>query len=293
MKPLIKPSAPQGTLRRGRHRTRADAGTTRALDRGLAVLEILAAESPLPLAEIARRAGQSSSTTFRMLETLRKRGFAAQAEDTGLYRVGVKALEVGSGFLRALDIGRLAVPIMRKLAEDSGETVSLAVRHGSDAVYVEQLEGSRGVRMRQRVGSRLPLHASASGKALSAWLWEERLDEALGPAPYRRLTSRSIDSRSALMADLAAVRSRGYARDDEEFEADLRCIAAPVRDRTGEVTAALSLSALASRLAAQAEPRAAEALLVAADELTRRLGGKPASGRESVVATSEDIFLDG
>jgi IclR family acetate operon transcriptional repressor len=280
-------------LRRGRQRTREDAGTTRALDRGLAVLEILAEQSPLPLAEIARRAGQSSSTTFRMLETLRKRGFAAQADDTGLYRIGVKALEVGSGFLRALDVGRLALPIMQRLSEDTGETVSLAVRHGSDAVYVEQVEGARGVRMRFRVGSRLPLHASAAGKALAAWLWEERLDAVLGPAPYRRFTTRSIDSRAVLMADLAETRRRGYGLDDEEFEADLRCISAPVRDRNGEVAAALSLSALASRLGSPARDRTVLSLLAAADELTRRLGGKPLAGREPADSSAEDVFLDG
>jgi IclR family acetate operon transcriptional repressor len=279
-------------LRRGRQRTREDVGTTRALDRGLVVLEILSEVREAPLAEIARRSGQSPSTVFRMLETLRQRGYVEQSGETALYRIGARAFEVGAGFLRGLDLDRCAPQVMGQLVEDMGETANLAVRDGRDALYLEQIEGRHRIRMTTRVGARLPLHATAGGKVLLAWLWEEKIDAVVGPAPFRSLTPRTLQARETLLSDLAATRARGFAIDDEEYEPDLRCLAAPVRDLRGDVVAALSLSALASRLPMQDVPQAAARLIAAADEITLRLGGQPLRASAVLDGAVDAMFLD-
>jgi IclR family acetate operon transcriptional repressor len=280
------------TLRRGRQRTREEIGVTRALDRGLAVLEALSEAREAALADLARSTGQSPSTTFRMLETLRQRGYVEQSEETALYRIGARAFEVGAGFLRGLEIDRIAPQVMAQLVEDLGETASLAVRDGRDALYLEQIEGRRRIRMATRVGARLPLHATAAGKVLLAWLWEEKIAALIGPGPYRGLTPRTLTTSGALMADLTAVRRRGYAIDDEEYEPDLRCLAAPIRDIRGDVVAALSLSALASRLPTAELGAAAERLMRAADEITLRLGGQPSRPAAAQTGDGVDMFLD-
>lgn len=279
-------------LRRGRQRTREDVGITRALDRGLVVLEILSEVREAPLADIARRSGQSPSTVFRMLETLRQRGYVEQSSKTALYRIGARAFEVGAGFLRGLDLDRCAPQLMAQLVEDVGETASLAVRDGRDALYLEQIEGRHRIRMTTRVGARLPSHATAGGKVLLAWLWEEKIEALLGPEPYRALTPRTLQTREALWADLATIRARGFAIDDEEFEPDLRCLAAPVRDMRGDVVAALSLSALASRLPMQDIAAVAVRLIAAADEITLRLGGQPLRAPMLVDDAADAVFLD-
>jgi IclR family acetate operon transcriptional repressor len=279
-------------LRRGRQRTREDAGTTRALDRGLAVLEALSEVKEAALAEIARKVGQSPSTVFRMLETLRKRGYVEQSPETALYRIGARAFEVGAGFMRGLELDRIAPQLMAQLVEDVGETANLSVREGRDTIYLEQIESSHSIRMTTRVGARLPLHATAAGKVLLAWLWEEKIDAVLGPAPYRKLTERTHAVRNALLADLSEIRARGYAIDDEECEAELRCLAAPVRDRHNGVVAAISISALASRLPAARVAEVAERLIATADQITLRLGGQPLRRPDVVEAMGDAMFFD-
>jgi DNA-binding IclR family transcriptional regulator len=261
--------------KRGRSRERESIPVTRTLDRGLAILEAVADAGELSLSDIARATQMSASTAFRLIETLEQRGFLMRADDSGLYRVGARAFDVGTAFAAAAGASRLgeaARPLMRRLAEELGESVALGVRDGQQAVYVEQVEARGAVRMIARLGSRMPMHCTGIGKALLAWLWESRVDEIVGPAPYARATAATLTDREALLRDLAAVRERGHALDLQEYEADVRCVAAPVRNREGEVVAAMSVSGPTGRMAAARQQEIAAQLVQTADELSRRLG---------------------
>jgi DNA-binding IclR family transcriptional regulator len=182
--------------------------------------------------------------------------------------------------------------VMRRLAEELGEGVALGVREGTQAMYVEQFEAKSAVRMTARLGSRMPLHCTAVGKVLVAWLWESRIDEIVGPEPYAQVAEATLTRRADLLRELARVRERGYALDAQEYEADVRCIAAPVRNREGEVVAAVSVSAPAGRLPTAREQVLARPLMLAADEISSRLGWRAPASRTRDDAEHDHLFTD-
>ncbi len=264
--------------RAGRTRTREEVSVTRTLDRGLAILEVVAEGVQMTLSEIARACEMSPSTAFRLIETLERRGFLAKAGDgSGHVRIGARAFEIGMAFAAGGRLKDLARPIMRGLAEDCGETVLLGVRDASHAVCIEEVEGRSPVRVGSRLGARLPLHCTAVGKVLLAWLWERRIDEIVGSPPYARSAAHTITEREALLADLAQVRQRGHALDDQEFQAEAGSLAAPIRDRGGEVVASLAVAAPSARLTAVQTEVLAAAVLAAAAAVSERLGWKSAA----------------
>jgi DNA-binding IclR family transcriptional regulator len=290
---VSEPSKPLGRKGRpGRTREREDIGVTRTLDRGLAILEAVAAEGEVSLSDIARATAMSASTAFRLIETLERRGFLARSEETGAYRIGSRAFDVGSAFSGAARMNDVARPVMRRLAEELGEGVALGVREGTQAMYVEQFEAKSAVRMTARLGSRMPLHCTAVGKVLVAWLWESRIDEIVGPEPYAQVAEATLTRRADLLRELARVRERGYALDAQEYEADVRCIAAPVRNREGEVVAAVSVSAPAGRLPTAREQVLARPLMLAADEISSRLGWRAPASRTRDDAEHDHLFTD-
>ncbi len=263
--------------RRGRSRTRADLGVTRTLDRGLALIEVLAERREASLSDLARECELSPSTALRLLETLRSRGFVLHDDRSGIYVMGIKAFVVGSAAVRSGRLDRVAASQMRQLSLDTRETVSLGVREGGHVIYIEQVEGAAALRMSGRLGARLPLHATAAGKVLMAWTWEAAVDAMLGAPPYAARTPRTLTDRSRLMDELGRVRSLGHAIDDEECEPDLRCVAAPIRDRRGDVVAALSVSSSAARLSEARLRATIGALVTAAADISGRLGWQGAA----------------
>lgn len=244
----------------------------RALDRGLTVLEVLAKTPESSLTELSEEAGLAFSTAHRILETLRQRGFVVQSADTGRYSLGVRAYEVGTGFLARSQLPEAAQGAMRKLVSDLNETVNLAIQDGSDAVYIDQLESRQKVRMFTQIGARTPLHSSGVGKVLLAWQGEEAQRILLGTGPLRAFTPNTLTEPAAVLNELHRVREQGYAVDSEEFEPGVRCVAAPVRDRHGAVVAALSLSAPAGRLHEAQLASFGARVMAAGKEVSARLG---------------------
>ena len=245
--------------------------SVRTLLRGLAILEALASSHGLNLSEVARKTRLPVSTTHRLLETLRRRGFVQPLEDSR-YRVGLRAFEVGMGFLRGQHLTEAARPAMVELVDRVRETANLAVRDGGEAVYVLQVESDRMLRLFAQPGARHPLYCTGVGKALLAWEPEEQVRALLGPGPLPRYTPRTLTEPDDVLRELRAVRARGYAVDREEREPGVRCVAAPVRDLQGRVVAALSVSAPASRLPHRRIPQVAATVVAAAREVSRRLG---------------------
>lgn len=263
---------PTRGAKRGRARGEGGLATTRTLDRGLQLLEILADRREATLTELAREADLSPSTALRLLETLRARGFVAFDQRTGVYVVGIRAFSVGSAAVRSGRLDRIALAAMRGLSADLGETVSLGVIEGGNVVYIEQIEGAAAVRMSWRLGARLPLHATAAGKVLLAWMWEAAVDSRMGRPPYAAMTPRTLTDRGSFLEELGRVRTLGFAADDEECEAGLRCVAAPLRDRRGDVVAALSVSSTPQRMTDDRQRDAIRRTIAAADEISARLG---------------------
>lgn len=257
--------------RPGRSRS-AEVGEVRTLERGLHLLETLSEAETLSLSELARRTELSPSTAYRLLETLRRRGFADWDEGKGLWKVGLRAYQVGSAFLTRGGLVDAAMPEMERLVDELNETVNLAVLDGNEAVYVAQVEGRQLIRMFTRIGARAPLYCTGVGKALLMEHPEAEVRRILGSGPYKAFTAHTLTSSTAFLKALSGAKAKGYALDNEEREDGVRCIATPVRDSRGKVVASMSLSAPASRVPDERVEALGQRVKLAADAVSARLG---------------------
>ena len=221
-----------------------------SLVRALALLNRIA-EAPdagAPLTDLAQQVGLPSSTAHRLLTTLEQERYVRFDPEGRLWSIGVQAFMAGSSFTRARSLVALARPPMRRLMEDGGETVNLAVEDDGMAVYLAQVECRQMMRAFARPGSRVPLHCSAVGKAMLSAMSDRSLAKTLHQHGMPRLTVKTITTPTVLRADLQRAKTAGYAVDDEEHAVGLRCIAAPVFDETGDVIAAVSASGPMARI---------------------------------------------
>jgi DNA-binding IclR family transcriptional regulator len=230
--------------------------------RSLEILEALAGPDELGLVEIAGRTGLQPSTTHRLLATLLARGFVARNGASGRYALGHKIAELAGD--RSERLRTLARPHLAIVQRETGETANLSILAPPNAVYIDQVDGSRAVRMLARIGAAVPAHASAAGKAMLA----HAPAESLAALPLTALTAKTITTLAGLERELEAVRTRGYALDDEEHEPGLGCVAAPILDHRECAVAALSISAPIQRIRASFGPL----LAAQAAEISHALG---------------------
>lgn len=245
-----------------------------AIERAMATLESLVAlGATASLAEVAARAGVPKATAHRILRTLIALGYARQVGD-GMYAPGLRILTLAGQIEDTLDLAAHARRPMRVLQELVPETVHFAVLDGRRAMYVEKLEGGRAFRMASRVGMTIPLHSTAIGKAILAFLdpneRAERLEESLEPR-----TARTITSRARLEDELERVRATGFAIDDEENEEQVRCVGAAVFDHRGATAGAVSVSAPAFAFSLEEAHRLGPAVVGAAGAISLALGARP------------------
>jgi IclR family acetate operon transcriptional repressor len=243
------------------------------VERALRVLERVASfPRPASLTEIANSAGLHPSTTYRLLGTLVQTGYVTRDSRTGLYRLGLKLLRISRALEDQMDIRAIALPVMERVVAREDETVSLVIRTGSTAVVIERVQSARQIRSVTPVGSHGPLHCTAAGKTLVAWLKPNEVQSIIAEAPLVRHTARTITDPAAFTNELAKVRAQGIALDRGERADDLIGIAAPVRNARGRVIAAMSLSGPAQRLSPDRRPVLAAVMRDAAAEVSAALG---------------------
>jgi DNA-binding IclR family transcriptional regulator len=233
-------------------------------------------EPELGLVQLAERSGLSLSTVFRLLQTLEGRGYVEQDADTGRYRLGLSCLCLSETVIAQLDLRERLRPLLDELREGWRETVHLAVldRKQMEVVYLDKLDGLLPIgMMSSRVGGRAPAYCTGVGKVLLAFAEPVQVLAFYGQHPFVRYTPRTIADVDALAASLEEVRRRGYALDDVEHEADVKCIAVPVRSHTGLVVASISVSGPRTRMDGYlAQGGLAMRMLEAGEEGSRRLG---------------------
>ena len=252
---------------------------SQTLDRALSVLLGVGAagDRGLTLADCAGVLGYSKPTTHRILRTLARRGFLQIDEERGVYTLGVTLLRLGMDFLEQLDLRREALPVLRELAERTGETVHLGVLNGSEVVYIEKVESRQAVRMVSRIGHTMPACSTGVGKAILAFLPPEQLEAAL-PDVIERRTPRTVTSRPELRARFAEIRERGYSTDDVENEEGIRCVGAPVFDHAGAVCAAISVAGPETRVSLERLQELGALVREAALAVSARIGWAGAEG---------------
>jgi DNA-binding IclR family transcriptional regulator len=244
-----------------------------SLDRALDLLEALAGADELGVSELAARTGLVPSTAHRLLSTLVARGYAAQNPASGRYLTGYKLLELTSGLQDRLSRLRAAArPHLEAIQRETGETTNLVVLEGRNAVYVDTVAGSRSVRLFIEVGQAIPAHTSGSGKALLAWRSAGDRAALFDGAPLAASTPRTLTDLAALEEDLAAIRGRGYATDDEEHEPGVACVATPVLDASGQPLAAISVTGPAPRILYAGTAELARRLREHAEQVSAALG---------------------
>jgi DNA-binding IclR family transcriptional regulator len=237
-----------------------------SLDRAFDLLEAFqSGEEERGVAELARELELPRATVHRLLSSLAHRGFLAQDERTGKYRLGLKLFELGSMVGDALDLKRIAHPAMVELMKQSGETTHLVVLEGTDVVFVDKVETDNPFRMVSQIGRRLPARFSGSGKSLLAELADDEMQ-------HRYASTIDAGSVRRLLDQLASVRDRGWAMDDQETQAGLRCVGTVVRDYTGVAIAGLSISGPIARIGDERVPDLVECLRSCADSISRALG---------------------
>ena len=219
-----------------------------SLDRAIALLERLAAGEGATLAELARQTGLPPSTAHRLLTTLHRRGLVGHEPDTGLWTVGAGLFQIGAAYLRIRKLPELARPVIRALLAEEGETVNVSMLDRHELVCVAQAESHAAMRVFFRLGSRLPVHATGAGKSILAAGTDALHAELLGDAPLAPLTANTHRGRAALLRDVAAVRARGWAIDNEEHTTGMRCVSAAVLNEWSEPVGAVSISAPSVRM---------------------------------------------
>ena len=244
-------------------------GGLQSVDRAISVLEILARRGEAGVSEVASEIAVHKSTAFRLLGALEGRGLVEQVADRGKYRLGFGLIPLAGAVSDRLDVTRLGHAVCLRLATELGETINVAVLQEHYAVNVYQAMGPSTVASHNWIGRLTPLHCTSSGKVLLAHLPPARRTPLL--LDIEPLTPHTL-SPAALDAELDRCRSNGWAQAVEEYEIGLNALAAPVRDRSGAVVAALSVSGPAYRLDETRRTELVDPLVAGAAEISHRMG---------------------
>lgn len=239
------------------------------IERMMKLLDLLAEHpEPLGLKQIAQMTRLHPSTAHRILAAMSADRLVDRIEPSS-YRLGMRLLELGTLVRSRISVRELALPVMRELHAQTGETVNLSVRQDDEIVYVERTSSGRSaMRIVHVIGARAPLHVTAAGKL---FLLEEgfaRLRDYARRTGLAAHSKNSITSLTLLERDLERAQKQGYATDNEEVEIGVRCVAAPIRDDDGSMIAALSLSTPADRM----KPQWGALVKDTAEKICRALG---------------------
>lgn len=249
----------------------------KSAERALAILELLTRhERPMTFTEIGQALQYPRSSLHGLLRTLVERGWAEFDPDQRAYSLGIRTLEAGNVYTRALGLVERALPLMERIRDTIDETVQLAVLDGLQNVYVAKVDGRQTLTLASEVGRRLPAHATGVGKVLLAGLSQEELEKRLAGVTLEAVTSRTITDKNLLREHLKHVRQRGFAVDNEEYTVGIRCVAVPIFDFSRHVVAAMSVSVPAIRFTPGHRQRAHMLLAEAARHLSAALGYRSA-----------------
>jgi DNA-binding IclR family transcriptional regulator len=255
-------------------RPQSTTGSIQVLAKSAALLNILAREGERGAAELAAEIDEPRSSVYRLLSSLQDLGMIRRGNKRGTFRLGLRLLELGNAVSASFDEREAALPTMRALREDSGETVFLCVRRGAEAVCIERLGGEHVQSLALRLGGALPLYAGAAPRVLLAWESSDFCEDYLKRVEFAAYTAKTIRSRTALRTSLEEARRVGYVISDEDVTLGIAAIGAPIFDREGRVCAALSMSCTRPHIMNGLDGLLRK-LMAGADDVSRELGWSP------------------
>lgn len=218
-----------------------------ALDKAIRVCNYLAENGSATFSQIYLGVDLPKSSTSTLLSAMVAHGLLRQERDQ--YSLGLLLFELGNKAIQQFDIKTAAMPLLAELRDSTNLTCHLGVLESGAAIYLLKMESSQAIVVRSWEGKRLSLYSSGLGKVLLAWLPEEKIDDLLPETePFVAYTAKTITTRAAYKQQLAEIRERGWACDDEEDCLGVRCVSAPVRNARGDVIAAISVSGVLFQL---------------------------------------------
>jgi DNA-binding IclR family transcriptional regulator len=246
-----------------------------SLGRAFAILEQVARHREgVGLAELSKLVGLHNSTTFHLAKTMVSLGYLRQARDSKRYRVGRPLFALAASALDEIEMVNVATPVLEDLSRETGESGHFAVRMGDAVVVIARTSGPGAFQLTDRVGVVRPAHCTALGKIILASLRPEQLKRFLERVDMKPSTDKSITEAAALLSEIAEVKHSGIAFDDGEFNPEVRCIAVPVMDFTGQTVGALGISGPIWRLSDPALQGHARIVRAAANRLSAEFGAR-------------------
>lgn len=244
-----------------------------SMERTLQVLSVFTAESPtVRVSDVAARCGLGMSTSSRLLVTLVAAGFVQRNPD-GSHQLGHRLVALAGTALNSSQVYRESRNIAYAMSCELGLGVNVAELRDGHVFYLLNFDGRHAPRTVTLMGQSYPLHATGLGRCLLLGLDPAERDSVLGPDPFPSYTTRTIIDRRELSAELERISAQGYAVESEEIGFSRACVAAPIRDRTGSVAAAISVSGPLSVLRlGKREPELSQAVIEAADAISTALG---------------------
>ena len=265
--------------KRARGRPRAFQGedgskVIQSLDRALDILGELAKDDGATLSELAERAGQAATTTYRVLSTFQKHGIVDFEEDGQVWKIGAQAFRIGSVFLNRTALLAVTRPFMQRLMRETGETANLGVERDEKVMFISQVETPQTIRAFFPPGTLSAMHGSGIGKALLAHFPPDRSEAMLKRQGMAPMTANTITELATMLHEFDRIRAQGYSVDDEEAVEGMRCVAAPVMNAWGEPVAGLSVSGPAFRLTRARLGEVGRIVRELAAAATRAMGGE-------------------
>ncbi|MGB6663227.1 MAG: IclR family transcriptional regulator [Xanthobacteraceae bacterium] len=244
-----------------------------SLGRAFGILEEVARHRDgIGLADLSRLVGLHNSTTFHLAKTMAALGYVRQEKDTKRYRIGRPLFALAASALDEIEMISVATPVLEELARQTGECSHFAVRMGDAIVVIARTSGPGAFQLADRVGVVRPAHCTALGKAILAALPPDQLAGLLRRTGLKPSTEKSITEISVLLREIEEIKRTAIAFDDGEFNLEVRCIAAPVKNFTGKVIGALGVSGPVWRLSNQAVKSRARIVQEAAARLSGEFG---------------------
>jgi IclR family transcriptional regulator, KDG regulon repressor len=246
-----------------------------SLGRAFSILEEVARHREgIGLAELSKRVGLHNSTTFHLAKTMVSLGYMRQERDSKRYRVGRPLFALAASALDEIEMVNLATPVLEDLSRETGESGHFAVRMGDAVVVIARTSGTGAFQLTDRVGVVRPAHCTALGKIILASLRPDQLKRFLERVELKPSTKKSVTDQSVLLREITEIRRTAIAFDDGEFNPEVRCVAVPVYNFTGEVIGALGISGPIWRMSDQVLQSRAKLVQTAASRLSAEFGAK-------------------
>ena len=260
---MAEPKAAEGTGR----------GGIQSLERAFAILEQVALHRDgITLAELCKSVGLHTSTTFHLVRTMVQLGYSSQDAHSKKYKIGSKIFSLAAGALDENELANRVTPVLELLTERTGESSHFAIRSSDDIVILARTGGAGMFQLVDRAGAVRPPNATAIGKVLLSALTPAQLERYVEKREFSRFTPKTIVEREAMLIELKKVRRDGIAFDDGELDAEVRCVAVPVRDFLGRVAGAIGISGPMWRLSLQSLHEKSKLVRQSAVEFSAELG---------------------